>query len=118
MENTKKVLIDGEYTEVVDLTSVLMKYANDKHEEFMNAYNSGQREFKMSFDRGVVYTVKVLGESKESDEFDPKYDVIVVGINIEPSVYNWDAWEKFNAPEYYPIGYRRWVRTYDLMKVI
>ena len=106
---TKKY-IDGEYVDVVDLTPYCMKYAEDGHKKFMDAYEKGQRIFTMSFTRGITYKVKILNEAEESTEFDPKYDVRVIAVKIDTNRYIYE--------NIYPTGYERWVRTYDLKKEV
>ena len=98
--------IDGE--EVVDLTPLIVKAIDAGIKRFMNAYNNGQRLFKMSFDHGVVYTVKIIGEAKESQQYDPKFDVEVVKVEI--TAYR-------GRPIIYEVGFQRWVRAYDLKPI-
>jgi len=98
--------IDGEWVDVVDLTQACMKVAEEGHKNFMKAYKNGERFFTMSFTNGITYKVFILGESKESDELDPKYDVRVVEVKVDT--------DRFVRETMYPMGYERWVRTYQL----
>jgi len=98
--------IEGEWVDVVDLTQACMKVAEDGHKAFMEAYNKGEKFFTMSFTHGITYKVFILGESKESDEFDPKYDVRVVEVKVDT--------DRFIRETIYPMGHERWVRTFDL----
>jgi len=110
----KTTLIEDLYEaeDIVDLRPFLLKYTKEKHHEFLMHYRNGGRIFTMTFDRGIDYTVKVLGEAKESSVGDPKYDVIVTGVQCNPDII-----ERVSADEVYPLGYTRWVRTHDLVPV-
>jgi len=105
--------ISGE--KMVDLTPLLMDFAKRETKRFQDQLKKTDK-FEMSFDRGEVYEIKVLGENELSTPNDKKYDVVIISQKGEPSRSNW-VWKDgkvVEKPFHYDVGYKRSVRAYDL----
>jgi hypothetical protein len=122
MDNEMEAEIRSELGEgkIVDLSSACEAIFKRGTKAFFEHYNAGEKIFTMSFDNGIVYKVKVLGMALEYTTNDPKMDVEVIGIEITGTQRG-----KVNAKwsddkvvfELYNIGYKRWVRCYDLKSI-
>jgi hypothetical protein len=122
MDNEMEAEMRSELGEgkIVDLSSACEALFEEGTSKFFEHYNAGERIFTMSFDTGIVYKVKVLGMAMEYTTNDPKMDVEVVGIEIT-GVQRGKLSAKWSNDkvvfELYNIGYKRWVRCYDLKPI-
>jgi len=103
-------------SEIVDLTAACLEAAAQSEKDFWKLYISGQRYFELSFTSGVIYTVKVLGESDASEHGDRKMDVEIVKVSVvtgQPPIQKYKGSSTI-VVDMYRVGHKRWVRCYDL----
>ena len=98
----------------MNLMEDIVEYYNEETENFLRAFESGEKEFAMSFDKNILYIVEVMGEAEDSTQNDRKFDVVVKEVRILGRLFGVVKSGEQVKIEIYNPGYERWVRAYDL----